>query len=194
YEFGDFVDENFNVTSSEKEGKIAIIEMEKIGSIKDPDSNERHPVRITKDIYAEENEIEIILRINFEEIPENEKILDRIIRYLNIAVDIPFFFNGDPNKFHWESKQVDFKDKENTKLLEPFQYMGSHFKAYDEIYDLNFEIDISSKSDSIKITKFPIIAYAYTDEGYKEIYQGINITPVIKLEKHLEFHLKIQIF
>ena len=194
YEFGDFVDENFNVTSSEKEGKIAIIEMEKIGSIKDPDSNERHPVRITKDIYAEENEIEIILRINFEEIPENEKILDRIIRYLNIAVDIPFFFNGDPNKFHWESKQVDFKDKENTKLLEPFQYMGSHFKAYDEIYDLNFEIDISSKSDSIKITKFPIIAYAYTDEGYKEIYQGINITPVIKLEKHLEFHLKIQIY
>ena len=194
YEFGDFVDGNFNVTSSEKEGKIAIIEMEKIGSIKDPDSNERHPVRITKDIYAEENEIEVILRINFEEIPENEKILDCIIKYLNIAVDIPFFFNGDPNKFHWESKQVDFKDKENSKLLEPFQYMGSHFKAYDEIYDLNFEIDISSKSDSIKITKFPIIAYAYTDEGYKEIYQGINITPVIKLEKHLEFHLKIQIF
>ncbi len=194
YEFGDFVDENFNVTSSEKEGKIAIIEMEKIGSIKDPDSNERHPVRITKDIYAEENEIEVILRINFEEIPENEKIIDRIIRYLNIAVDIPFFFNGDPNKFHWESKQVDFKDKENTKLLEPFQYMGSHFKAYDETYDLNFEIDISSKSDSIKITKFPIITYTYTDEGYKEIYQGINITPVIKLEKHLEFHLKIQIY
>ena len=194
YEFGDFVDGNFNVTSSEKEGKIAIIEMEKIGSIKDPDSNERHPVRITKDIYAEENEIEVILRINFEEIPENEKILDSIIKYLNIAVDIPFFFNGDPNKFHWESKQVDFKDKENSKLLEPFQYLGSHFKAYDEMYDLNFEIDISSKSDSIKITKFPIIAYAYTDEGYKEIYQGINITPVIKLEKHLEFHLKIHIF
>ena len=194
YEFGDFVDENFNVTSSEKEGKIAIIEMEKIGSIKDPDSNERHPVRITKDIYAEENEIEVILRINFEEIPENEKLLDRIIKYLNIAVDIPFFFNGDPNKFHWESKQVDFKDKENTKLLEPFQYMGSHFKAYDETYDLNFEIDISSKSDSIKITKFPIITCTYTDEGYKEIYQGINITPVIKLEKHLEFHLKIQIY
>jgi len=172
YEFGDFVDENFKVTSSEKEGKIAIIEMEKIGSLKDPDTDERTPVRITKDIYVEEREIEVIVRINFDENPENEKNLNRIIKNLNIAIDIPFFFNGDTKKFQWESKQIDLNGDKNT---------------------LSFEIDISSKEDSIKINKFPIIAYVYTDEGYKEIYQGINITPLIKLDKNLEFHLRLKI-
>jgi hypothetical protein len=84
-------------------------------------------------------------------------------------------------------------DKENT-LLEPFEYTGSLFKAYDSTYDLNFEVIISSNVDSIKIVKFPLVAFVYTDEGYKEIYQGINVTPVLKVDKSLEFHLKFQIF
>ncbi|MFX0001989.1 MAG: alpha-amylase/4-alpha-glucanotransferase domain-containing protein [Candidatus Hodarchaeota archaeon] len=194
YEFGNFVDENFRVTSTEKDGKIAIIEMEKMGSIKDPDSNERIPVRITKDIYVEENEIRVSLRINFNEKPENEDIFNHVIKHLNLAIDIPFFFNGDPNKFQWESKQIDFKDNKDKKLLESFQYNGSHFRAYDESYDLTFEIDVSSKYGMTKITKFPIIAYAYTEESYKEIYQGVNVVPIFKLEKNLEIHLTFKIF
>jgi len=194
YDFGDFVDESYRVTSSEKESKIAIIEMERIGSIKDTDTDDRNPVRITKDIHVEDNEIEVIIRINFNEIPGKEKMLNRIVNKLNVAVDIPFFFNGDTTKFKWESKQVDLGDDLKTELLEPFQYIGSHFKAYDETYDLNFEFEILTKNDSIKINKFPIIAYAFTDEGYKEIYQGINVTPVLKLSKSLEFQLKLQIF
>ncbi len=194
YDFGDFVDEKYRVTSNEKEGKIAIIEMERIGSIKDPDTDDRNPVRITKDIHVKNNEIEVIIRINFNEIPGKEKMLNSIVNKLNVAVDIPFFFNGDTTKFKWESKQVDLEDNLKTELLEPFQYIGSHFKAYDETYDLNFEFEILTKNDSIKINKFPIIAYAFTDEGYKEIYQGINVTPVLKLSKSLEFQLKLQIF
>ena len=194
YEFGNFVDENFRVTSTEKEGKIAIIEMEKIGSIKDPDSNDRNPVRITKDIYVEDSEIKVSLRINFNEIPENEGILNRIVKNINMAIDIPFFFNGDTTKFQWESKQGDFDDDKDIKFLEPFQYTGSHFRAYDESYDLNLDIDISSNNDLIKINKFPIIAYAYTEEGYKEIYQGINVIPFFKLDKNLEIHLTLKIF
>ncbi|UCC18392.1 MAG: DUF1925 domain-containing protein [Promethearchaeota archaeon] len=194
FEFGDFTNGSFNVTSSEKEGKIAIIEMERIGTIKDPETDNRNPVRITKDIYIEENEIEIKLRINFEEITGKEDILSRIIENLNGAIDIPFFFNGDPNKFEWESNQIDFNDHEKNSLLEPLQYNGSHFKAYDDTYDLNFDIMVISKVNSVKFNKFPIIAYVYTDEGYKEIYQGINITPFFKLEKNLEFHLKLKIF
>ncbi|NVM36956.1 MAG: DUF1925 domain-containing protein [Candidatus Lokiarchaeota archaeon] len=193
YEFGDFIDESFKVTSSEKEGKIAIIEMERIGSIKDPDTDERNPVRITKDIYVEEREIEIKVRIIFDEIHEKEKILNRIIKKVNVAIDIPFFFNGDTTKFQWESRQIDLKNDKNTEFLEPLQFIGSHLKAYDKTYDLSFEIEISSKEESIKINKFPIIAYVYTDEGYKEIYQGINITPLFKLNKNLEFSLKLKI-
>ncbi len=192
YEFADFIDQNFNITSSEKEGKIAILEMEGLGSVKDTDTNERNPVRITKDIYVEENEIEVILRANFEVIPEKEEILKRILANLNLAIDIPIFFNGDTNKFRWESNQVDYKEEKGEDFLEPFQYVGSHFKAHDEPYDLHFEFDISDETDSIKISKFPIIAYAYTDEGYKEIYQGINVIPLFKLDKNLEIHLRLK--
>jgi len=55
-------------------------------------------------------------------------------------------------------------------------------------------MDISNKNNLVKINKFPIIAYAYTEEGYKEIYQGINLIPIFKLNKKLEIHLKFTIF
>ncbi len=194
YEFGDFVDKDFRITSSEKEGEMAIIEMERIGNIKDTESDEKNPARITKDIYVEDNEIEVVIRLIFEEISGKEDMLKHIIKNLKIAVDIPFFFNGDTNKFQWESKQVTFKDEIEEDILEPFQYDGDHFKAYDETYDLNLELSISGDLNSSKIIKFPIIAYAYTEEGYKKIYQGINITPLFKLEKKLEIHLKLKIF
>jgi len=197
YEFGNFVNGDFKVTSSEKEGKIAILEMEKVGSVKDTDTDNRNPVRITKDIYVEDNEIEIIVRINFEEISGQEEILKRIIKYLNVAIDIPFFFYGDTindNKFQWESKQLELNSDEERDLLEPFQYKGTHFKAYDESYDVSVEFDISSDLDSVKIYKFPIIAYVHTDEGYRKIYQGINVSPLFKFEKSFEFHLKIKTF
>ncbi|MHA2399269.1 MAG: alpha-amylase/4-alpha-glucanotransferase domain-containing protein [Promethearchaeota archaeon] len=59
HEFGDFVEGGFTVTSSEKDGRVAILEMERVGTVKDTTSDERVPVRITKDIYVEDNEIEI---------------------------------------------------------------------------------------------------------------------------------------
>ncbi|MFX0021610.1 MAG: alpha-amylase/4-alpha-glucanotransferase domain-containing protein [Candidatus Hermodarchaeota archaeon] len=194
YEFGDFVDGNFRVTSTEKDGTIAIIEMEKKGSIKDPDSDERNPIRITKDIYVEDNEIKVSLRINFNETPENEDTLNRIIDNIKLAVDFPFFFNGDTTNFQWQSKQIKTMEDNESILLKPFEYTGSNFRAYDETYDLNFEIDISSRIEPIKINKFPIIAYTYTEEKYKEIYQGICIVPVFKLEKNLEAHFTLKIF
>jgi len=137
------------------------------------------------------------VRINFEEISGQEEILKRIIKYLNIAIDIPFFFNGDTinyNKFQWESNQLELNGEEERDLLDPFQYEGTHFKAYDEFYDVSVEFDISSDLDSVKIYKFPIIAYVYTDEGYRKIYQGINVSPLFKFEKSFEFHLKIKTF
>ncbi|MFX0083961.1 MAG: alpha-amylase/4-alpha-glucanotransferase domain-containing protein, partial [Candidatus Hodarchaeota archaeon] len=194
YEFGDFAKGSFKVTSTEKEGKKAILEMEKIGSVKETNTDNRNPIRITKDIYVEDNEIEVIVRISFEEISGNEEILTRIIKHLNLAIDIPFFFNGDTNEFQWESNKLELNDEKERDLLEPFQYTGTYFKAYDKSYDVYIEFNISSDSDSVKICKFPIIAYVYTDEGYKKIYQGINVTPLFKFEKSFEFHLKIKTF
>ncbi|MFX1575433.1 MAG: alpha-amylase/4-alpha-glucanotransferase domain-containing protein [Promethearchaeota archaeon] len=194
YEFGDFVNKDFRITSSEKEGNMAIIEMERVGNIKNIESDDKNPVRITKDIYVENNEIEIIIRLNFEEISGKEDMLKNIIKSLNFAIDIPFFFNGNPNEFQWESNQVEFKNELEKDILEPFQFEGVYFKAYDKSYDLNFELFLSGDLDSSKINKFPIITYAYTEEGYKKIYQGINITPLFKLKKNLEIHLDLKVF
>jgi len=52
---------------------------------------------------------------------------------------------------------------------------------------------LSCKSDKIKIHKFPIIAYAFTDEGYKHIYQGMNILPRFKLDKSFEINIQLKI-
>jgi hypothetical protein len=194
FEFGDFVDGGFNVTTSEKESKKAILEMERVGSVKDPESDYRNPVRITKDIYVEDNEIEIIVNVNFEEISGKEINLQRIIDYLNIAIDIPFFFNGDTSKFQWNNNQNELNDEQEVDLLKVSQEKGNNFKAYDESYDLGIEIKISNVLNSTKIYRFPIIAYAYTEEGYQKIYQGINVTPLFKFEKSYEFHLKIKTF
>jgi alpha-amylase len=194
YEFGDFVNNNFRVTSSEKEGKIAVIEMERMGTIKDTNSNEKYPLRITKDINVEDNEIKAKLRISFNEIPKKKEILKNILKELNLGIDIPFFFNGDPNEFEWGGFQDQLKEDNKAELLTSFQYTGTNFNAYDQSYDLKFEVKILNRDNSAKIYKFPIIAYAYTEDGYKELYQGINITPIFKLKKNLEIHLKMKIF
>ena len=124
-------------------------------------------------------------------------MLKRILEQIYLGVDLPFFFNGDPNKFEWESNQVLFLEKKKSPLLKPFEYTGHHFKAYDESYKLNFELSLSSQikadTDSIKIYKFPIVAYAFTDEGYKKIYQGINLLTQFKLKKNFEYEIVLNI-
>jgi len=197
YEFGTFTDGEFKVIRNEKDGKSAILELELFGSVKDPESGERYPCRILKIIEVEENQIVITIKGNFQKISGEEEVLKRILEKLYLGVDLPFFFNGDPNKFEWESNQVLFLEGKKSPLLKPFEYSGHHFKAYDESYKLNFEYSLSSQikadTDSIKIYKFPIVAYAFTDEGYKKIYQGINVLPRFKLKKIFEYEIIINI-
>ncbi|MFX0186237.1 MAG: alpha-amylase/4-alpha-glucanotransferase domain-containing protein [Candidatus Hodarchaeota archaeon] len=193
YEFGDFVEGDFKVTKNEKYGTSAIIELKKVGSIKDPYSNERITCEMSKNIDIEANTILITIDGRFKEIPGKEEILKNIIENICIIADIPFFFNGDTKKFQWESVEVEFKDEKEKDLMEPFQYKGSDFKAYDETYDLNFELLLSSNTDLVNINKFPISAYVYTDMGYKSIYQGINVAPLFKLDKNFKINLKLKI-
>ena len=197
-EFGTFIDSEFKITRNEKDGKSAILELECVGNIKDPGSEEVYPCTIKKEIIVEDNKIKIILKGNLDKIVGKEELVARILDKLNIGIDIPFFFNGDPNKFSWESNQVLFANDNNNELLASYEYEGHHFKAYDESYDIFFEFEISSTSksdlESIKIGKFPIIAYAYTDEGYKKIYQGINVIPQFKLSKNFEYQIELELY
>jgi hypothetical protein len=197
-EFGTFTNGEFKVIRNEKDGKSAILELEHFGTVKDPESDERYPCRILKVIEVEENQIVITIKGNFQKISGEEEVLKRILEKLYLGVDLPFFFNGDPNKFEWESNQVLFLEGKKSPLLKPFEYSGHHFKAYDGSYKLNFKYSLSSQNkadtDSIKIYKFPIVAYVFTDEGYKKIYQGINVLPRFKLKKEFEFNLIISIY
>ncbi|MHA1293870.1 MAG: alpha-amylase/4-alpha-glucanotransferase domain-containing protein, partial [Promethearchaeota archaeon] len=177
YEFGDFIDGEFNIINYKKEDKSALLDMEKAGSIKDPSTDNRVPCVVKKRIFVERNNILVSIKGYFNDNAQYKEKLNRILKNIYVIVDIPFFFNGDPNKFEWNCSQIELKTKKEKELLEPFYYYAADFKAYDRSYDVNFEIVLSSNSNEIKINKFPIIAYTYTDEGYKKIYQGINISP-----------------
>ena len=197
YEFGTFIDGEFKVIRNEKDGKSAILELEHFGTVVDPESCKHYPCRILKIIEVEENKIVIKINGNFQKIAGEEEVLKSILEKLCLGVDLPFFFNGDPNNFEWESNQILFPEEKNNPLLKPFEYSGCHFKACDESYKLNFEISLSSQikadTDSMKIYKFPIIAYAFTDEGYKKIYQGINVLTQFKLKKNFKYEIVLNI-
>ncbi|MHA1233979.1 MAG: alpha-amylase/4-alpha-glucanotransferase domain-containing protein [Promethearchaeota archaeon] len=197
-EYGSFADGEFSVIKNEKNGNSAVIELEQKGSVIVPSNNEFYPCSIVKEIKVEENQIKISLKIKFEKIPEKEDLVQNIITNLNLGIDLPFFFNGDPVKFQWESNQLLFLNESKNELVKPFQYTGSHFKAQDVTYNLNLEYSLQSETkadtESIEILKFPIVTYAFTDEGYKTIYQGINVIPQFKLRKELEIKIIINIY
>ena len=194
YEFGDFINGNFKIIKNEKNGLHATLEMEQDGTIKNLNSDERIHCLITKSIMVEKNTILINITGNFKDLSLNEEKMDGISEEIYIGVDLPFFFNGDPNKFIWESSGLELTDDREKNLLEPYCFMGDNFRAYDETYDISLEILASCNTGNIKINKFPIIAYVFTDEGYKKIYQGINIIPQFKLDKKFEIQLKLVIY
>jgi hypothetical protein len=133
----------------------------------------------------------------FIKLPDKETVLENILQELYLGFDFPFFFNGEPNNFSWESRQLLFTGGTKNSLLDTFEYPGIHFKAIDGDYDLSIEFQVESESkkelDAVKIFKFPIIAYTFTDEGYKQIYQGVNMVARFKLKKVFEYTINLKI-
>jgi len=197
-EYGSFVEGEFSVIKNEKNGNSAVIDLEQKGSVIVPGTNESYPCSIIKKINVEENQIKIMIKSKFEKLPEKKDLVQKILTNLNLGIDLPFFFNGDTNNFQWESNQLLFLKDSKNELLKPFQYTGCHFKAQDLSYNLNLEYSMQceTKADTelIEIQKFPIVAYAFTDEGYKTIYQGINVMPQFKLRKEMEIEIVIKIY
>ncbi len=197
-EYGSFVDGVFNIIQIENDRTSKVLQLEKYGYVNAPTSNNSYPCKIIKKIKVEKSQIAITIKCKFDEIPGKEDSLKTFLNSLCLGVDLPFFFNGEPSKFQWESKQEQSLDMDLNQFLEPFEFTGYNYKAYDETYNLNLEYSFTNQPKpntiSNKIYKFPIIAYAFTDEGYKKIYQGINILPTFKLFEEFEFGLTIDIF
>ena len=196
-EYGSFIESEFKVIRNEKDKTSVVLELESNGNIKVPTSNEDYPCSIFKIINVENSRITITIRGKFEKLLGREDSLKNILNSLYVGVDLPFFFNGEPSKFKWETDQIAFIDNDNNDLLKPLDFEALNIKAVDESYDLTLEYSFLNHSKpnatSIKIFKFPIIAYAFTDEGYKEIYQGVNLIPKFKLNEEFEFSLIIEI-
>ena len=196
-EFGDLINGEYEIIRTEKSEESAIINLSFNGLIRDPYSEEKIPLVFEKQIKLQNNEIKIMIKGKFIKIPNEERALKNILQDLYLGIDFPFFFNGDPNNFSWESNQVLFKGDKKNSLIDTFEYSGIHFKAIDGDYDLSIEFQIEDGSkkelDAVKICKFPIIAYTFTDEGYKQIYQGVNMVARFKLKKVFEYNINLKI-
>jgi hypothetical protein len=189
-ELADFASADYKVIRNEKEGSTARIEMECIGTIKDEKSNIDIPYKCQKKLIVNESNIDFTI---------TTKLLDaNLKKYLNglyLGVDLPFFFNGNPKSFTWQSN--DMKADQKVHLIESFEYEGTHFKAVDGTYNLNLEVNIRSGSKKVaspvEILRFPLITHAFTDEGYKEIYQGINLMVKTKLDHENRVNININV-
>jgi alpha-amylase len=189
-EYSNIPDLDFKVKKSEKDGEKATIILDKLGEIKDLTSEKTYHLHLQKKIEVEKNVITFFITGNLKNSNQTEKNSKQFLENLNFGIDIPFFFNGDPKKFSWKSSDLNEHLIKDNRLQDEFEYIGSHFSAYDETYDLTFEVDINSDL-RYKIAKFPLISYTWTDEGYKNIYQGINLIPTFNFES--DFTIKIRL-
>ncbi|MHA1689980.1 MAG: alpha-amylase/4-alpha-glucanotransferase domain-containing protein [Promethearchaeota archaeon] len=194
-ELGDFIDGAFKLIKSQKENKMATIELEKNGTINFLKSSIKIPCVLTKKILIEENQILISIHGILKNLFEKEKELTDAIKHINLGIDLPFFFNGDPTKFSWECSNLKVLPRldEFKELLEMCEFQGSDFTAKDESYNLKFSIMITSNTENVKIGKYPIITRTYTEEGYKDLYQGVSVIPIFNISKEFEIILELTI-
>ncbi len=179
-ELSDFVNTEFQVVKNMKKQKEALIQLQKNGKIQLDMLEKPLECELNKQIILENKRIKILIfgKINSNEI--NHLKLNSVLEKVVMGIDIPFFFNGNPDEF--------------KELLNASEYIGTTFEAYDKTYDLSFKINFLSEGEpnlKPKIKSFPIISYTYTDEGYKDLYQGINVISILKLKK--EFHVEFEI-
>ena len=196
-EYGDLIDGKYEIIKTEKSGISALIDLNFNGLVRDPQSEEKLPLVFEKKIKLKNNNLRITIKGAFITISNKESVLKRILQELYLGIDFPFFFNGNPDNYKWESNQILFTGGLKNSLIDTFEYFGIHFKAIDGDYDLSMEFQIENESkkelDAVKIFKFPIIAYTFTDEGYKQIYQGVNMVARFKLKKEFEYTINLKI-
>lgn len=193
YEFGDFIDGNFKVVKAENNGEKAHLLMEKAGSIKIYHSDDRFKYSISKEISIKQDEITFMIRGKIDENSESSKETKDTIKQLKIGMDIPFFFNGEPKEFKWKDLNESMYDEKNDKYFSAREDTTNEIIAYDKTYDLTFQLTINSSEGPVNVIRYPIIAFAYTDTGYREIYQGLCTIPNIKLKSAFWMECKIQI-
>jgi alpha-amylase len=175
-ELSDLVNAEYQVIKNQKEEQKATIQLQKKGAIYL--ENFKNPIQceLNKKIVVENTKITLSIFGSFNSKEKNVLNLSSALEDVALGIDIPFFFNGNPAQFE--------------HLLNTFQYIGTDFKAFDPTYNLTFQIQFLSDL-KYKISRFPLISYTYTDEGYKDIFQGVNVIPIFNLEKDFSIDIEL---
>ncbi|MHA1339648.1 MAG: alpha-amylase/4-alpha-glucanotransferase domain-containing protein [Promethearchaeota archaeon] len=215
-ELGSFVSQQYNAEIIEEQTDSSIskiiIKLTAIGEI--TYKNIKAPLNLIKTISIVPDKPQLHISYSASKIISNENNSeksannssidwDEIIENLCLAVDIPFMFSGDQNKFKClvDDKTIDF--------FTPAEILFSQIKFMDPQYNQTFAIEVLNKEKSIDSLnknvsrhmssfKYQIICYARTNTGYKDIYEGINIVLRVNLKelissnKKFEFIIKLE--
>lgn len=193
-EYSDLLDAHYEVITNRKEGQKAILELTATGSIGKAQSNNDLSCHLDKKIIVERNTITLSLQGQIGPKDGTTQNTADLIEDLHLGIDLPFFFNGDPSKFQWDSEGSQKNGDSENDLQETFIYEGTTFYAYDGTYDLHFDLTVDSDKTS-RIGCYPIISFTYTDEGYKHILQGFNLIPVLtNIGDSFSIYLKMKIY
>lgn len=170
-ELGDFVDGIYSSSVEQSENVQKVI-LERLGSVKIEAGSIPLKVKKTLSVDPTSTVINIAysVQVRGEKSPEKLKDVDFI-------VELPFMFSGDPDKFKCiiDGDSVPFFEK---KLLKCSKAL---FK--DPHYGQKYEIELKGPTDSPVLYKHQITCHARTNNGYKDIYEGMNICLRYKLSE-----------
>ncbi|MHA1820976.1 MAG: alpha-amylase/4-alpha-glucanotransferase domain-containing protein, partial [Promethearchaeota archaeon] len=164
-------------------------------------SAEKTELLINYSLYLYDPKTMNRIDVNSEESRQINDLIDK----LYLIIDLPFIFSGDQNNF----KCIVDNDRE-TDFFKDEEVLFNKIIFIDGLYDLQYTVeDFDNKSNSESTDekeskemamayKYQIKCYAHTNSGYKEIYEGMDLSlkydllKVLKDEKHIHFKLKLK--
>lgn len=167
-ECGDFVD-NMYVPSIDQTESVHSIIMKRRGNLNS--SNDKIPVSIQKTLLVGSNDSKVNIEYEFELIDTSKR--SKMTEF-DILIELPFIFSGDPNKFQCRA------DGDEVPFFDYAEFKSTSLEFIDPLYGQKINISLGSPDNSAdkklkSIFKHQITCHARTNNGYKDIYEGMNV-------------------
>ncbi|MCP4763116.1 MAG: DUF1926 domain-containing protein, partial [archaeon] len=177
-ELGDFVDGEYKTTinhSSDKE----IITLRREGQV--CIEGEKIFLNVEKSLNITPNSSSI----NVEYLVSSDHVSTEKISKLEnlcIAIDLPFIFSGDPNKFSYQKIPSDIEHPFFKSVSLKFDELIFEDPQYELKYCIKIGPSLKNSAENafLQTFKYQITCFARTNNGYKEVYEGMNV--VLRLD------------